>query len=392
MSAAHPEAAHVAHVLPWPNIGGTEIATLRLIQAAAGHGHTATVLHRPGAEPVRELMQRAGVATAEYTAPTPSIRSANAYLADSRKLADQLKALEVEAVHCADVAAAFHTSLAGRLAGIPVISHVRNRYRAFPWRLRPVLSLVQQFVFVSHQTWREFGFPVSARRGSVLYDGIAVRDDLDPDRSRALRAELSVPPSAPVVGMVARVARQKDLETLARAAAGVLRVLPDARFVIVGDHQADTHREYHAEIEQLLASLGIRERFIFTGQRDDVEALLGLFDVFVLSTHWEGFPLVLLEAMAVALPVVATAVDGIPEVVRTGDTGLLVPPKDAEALAAALLALLQDRELARRLGRAGQARVAAEFSRERFQERVGALYQRVLRRPLRPDLVSQARS
>jgi glycosyltransferase involved in cell wall biosynthesis len=79
-------------------------------------------------------------------------------------------------------------------------------------------------------------------------------------------------------------------------------------------------------------------------------------------------------------------------VVRTGDTGLLVPPKDAEALAAALLALLQDRELARRLGRAGQARVAAEFSRERFQERVGALYQRVLRRPLRHALVSQARS
>ncbi|HSJ16264.1 MAG TPA: glycosyltransferase, partial [Longimicrobiales bacterium] len=127
-----------------------------------------------------------------------------------------------------------------------------------------------------------------------------------------------------------------------------------------------------------LSSLGIREQFTFTGQRSDVKALLGTFDVFVLSTHWEGFPLVILEAMAAGLPVVATAVDGIPELVRPNDTGMLVPPADPQALAEALLLVLRDPALARRLGEAGRARVRDDFSTERFTAGVGTLYERVL--------------
>jgi glycosyltransferase involved in cell wall biosynthesis len=178
--------------------------------------------------------------------------------------------------------------------------------------------------------------------------------------------------------MVARVARQKDLETLVRAARQVVDTVSDVHFVVVGDNATGGHREYYQEITALVARLGMANRFVFTGHRSDVQALLSMMDVFVLSTHWEGFPLVILEAMAAGLPVVATAVDGIPEVVVSGETGFLVPHSAPEPLAGSLLRLLREPDLLSRMGSAARAHVSAQFGQEQFRRAVGTLYDRML--------------
>jgi glycosyltransferase involved in cell wall biosynthesis len=368
---------HVAHILPWPNVGGTEIATLRLIRAAASLGYRSTVFHMVGADAVADVF-RDDADLQEMEEIEPSYRHGWRYIARSRVLARRFRDRGVHAIHCADIRGAFLSGLAGKIARVPVLCHVRNRYDKMSRRDRSFLRFVDNFFFVSEQTWKDFAYPVAASRGSVCYDGIRIPEPAGPETPARIRASLGIAGDETVVGMVARVARQKDYETLARAAAEVLRAVPHAKFVVVGDYQDPSHREYHREILDTLESLQIADRFVFTGHRTDIDDMLESFDVFVLSTHWEGFPLVILEAMAHGLPVVATAVDGIPEVVDPDRTGLLHIHGDHAGLAAALVRLLKDPGIARRLGTNARQRIEREFSQDQFAERVRALYERLV--------------
>jgi glycosyltransferase involved in cell wall biosynthesis len=168
--------------------------------------------------------------------------------------------------------------------------------------------------------------------------------------------------------------------TLARAAKRVLDVVPAARFVIVGDHeQHAAHREHFALVQRELERLGVAHAFIFTGFRSDVARVMAAFDVFVLSTHFEGLPLVILEAMAMQLPVVATAVNGIPELITSDSVGLLAPHEDDETLADHLLALLRDPARARRIAAGGRELVERQFNARAFGENIAALYADALR-------------
>lgn len=369
----------IAHVLPWRNVGGTEIATLRLARAAAVHGHASIAFHLPGAMAVRDLFADAGCATVEFGAVVPSYRSMLRYFATSRELARAFREHRIDVVHCADIRSAYHAGLAGKLARVPVICHVRNRYADLSLRDRSFLWQVDRFVFVSEATRRAFAHRVPDSRAAVLYDGVDVPARAESDCRARARAKIGAHADAPVAGMVARVARQKDYETLVRAAKIVVQALPEAQFIVVGDHQgAPEHREYFREIMKQIRREGMEAHFRFTGYVTNVESILPAFDVFVLSTHWEGFPLVILEAMARGLPVVATAVDGIPEVVESGRTGLLFEEGDADSLASHLVRLLAEPEECARMGEQARRRIEAEFSTHRYEEAVGTLYRSVI--------------
>jgi glycosyltransferase involved in cell wall biosynthesis len=164
-------------------------------------------------------------------------------------------------------------------------------------------------------------------------------------------------------------------------AALLLCDFPAARFVIVGDGpQRD-------ELVALARDLGIADRVIFAGFRTDVPDLMSAFDLFVLASVFEPFGLVLVEAMALEKPVVASRVNGIPEVVADGEAGLLVPPRDPHALAEAAARLLRDQALARHMGQAGRGRVLARFTVEAMAGKTMALYEEILARK-RPTLVA----
>ena len=367
----------VAHVMPWAAVGGTEHATLRVARATEPAGFSHVVFCRSDAPEVRDFFASEGFETVTFDPVEPSYRSAHRYARDSYRLAREFRSRRVDLVHCADVAAAFGSGLAGRMARARVLCHVRNRHTEISRRDKSFLRFVNKFVFVSEDTRTRFAYRAGARRGVVVYDGIDASPAGEPGASHEVRREFGLSDDVKLVGMVARVAPQKDFATLARAAALVLAEQPETRFMVVGDYE-EANRGHYDDVLRALEQEGVTSRFVFTGFRTDVARLMSGFDVFVLCTHFEGLPLVILEAMARGRPVVATAVDGIPEIVIDGRTGLLHPHGDAETLAARLLSLLEDGALAARFGEAGREFVKMEWSRERFAANMARLYEDVL--------------
>ena len=197
---------------------------------------------------------------------------------------------------------------------------------------------------------------------------------------RALRRELDLPPDGPFLLCVGRLDEQKGHPTLFEAMRSVLAREPDARLVVVGGAQ-QSGADYAAYLRHLSAHPDLDGRIIFTGERTDVPRLMAACDLFVLASRWEGFGLVFLEAMAAGKPVVATHVSAIPEVVLHEQTGLLVPPDDPVALAAAILRLCADPAERRLLGDAGYERVHLHFTADRMVDETLDVYREALAAP-----------
>ena len=180
---------------------------------------------------------------------------------------------------------------------------------------------------------------------------------------------------APLVGVVARLQPEKGVAGFLKAAARVRSFAPRARFVVVGDGPL---RE---ELEVLADRLGVARNVRFLGYRSDARSIMAGLDVLVVPSSTEGSPLVVLEGMAAGLPIVASDVGGIPDQVRDGREGFLVPPNDPARLGDAILALLRDPHRARALGEAARRRAASEFSHAAMVRRIEAVYRTALGAP-----------
>lgn len=178
-----------------------------------------------------------------------------------------------------------------------------------------------------------------------------------------------------VVLIVGHLSEVKGYPTFLEAAARIIPEVKDVAFVALGGET--TSPGYRSYLEHRATELGIREQVHFLGWREDVADVLRASDVMVLPSLDEGLPVAILEAMACARPVVATPVGGVPEAVVDGQTGFLVPPQDAAALAEAVLRLLHDPTLARRMGGEGRRRAEAAFSIDRVASRMESLYDEV---------------
>jgi len=209
-------------------------------------------------------------------------------------------------------------------------------------------------------------------------DYVVIRSGIELDRfghpqvpREETRRAWGIPLDAPLVGTVTRLSPQKAPLDFVRAAAQVAQAYPQAWFMMVGDGPL------RAEVTQLATELGIADRLVLTGLRRDVPELMAAFDLFVLSSLWEGLPRVLPQAMATGLPVIATACDGSAEAVEDGANGFLTPPGAPAILADQVMKLLADPALAAQLGRVGQQR-AAEFSDQEMVAAITALYTELL--------------
>lgn len=211
---------------------------------------------------------------------------------------------------------------------------------------------------------------VEPDRAVTVHEGIDI-DHVDAAPPADVRALFWLPHGAPIVGNIAALVPHKGQRYLVEAAALVVGRMPDVRFLIVGDGELRDPLEQEVRREQL------ERHVIFTGFRPDVLSLLKGFDVFVLSSVTEGLGTSLLDAMAASRAVVATRTGGIPEVVVDGETGLLVPPRDARALAEAIIRLLGDEPLRRAFGAAGRERVERLFSADRMVAGTLAVYERL---------------
>ncbi len=215
------------------------------------------------------------------------------------------------------------------------------------------------------------GLACLAGRTTVIHNGIdltAFEEEPSAEEIAAVRGEIGAGEGERVIGSVGLLWRIKGYHVLLPAFARVLASFPRARLALVG------RGEQEEELRALARELGVAERVSFLGWRGDVARLLRAFDLYVQPSTSEGLPLAPLEAGAVGLPLVATRVGGMPEAVVDGRTGLLVPPEDAKAMAAAMLELLGNPDKARRLGEAARRRVWQEFSAETMAGKHVRLY------------------
>ncbi|CAN7391408.1 glycosyltransferase family 4 protein [Phenylobacterium sp. LjRoot219] len=372
----------VLHVLPFPGVGGTEIATRRIADAVRPYGvHSAALLLQPTADQLAYFEEAGVPCFADLRRPEPSlVREAAAFLRDSWATARICGRFDL--VHCADVSAAYHVGVAGRMAQRPVLCHVRNREAQIGRRSRIFIGAASHFAFVSQDTRERFPIPIPQQRSSVLYDGVEIAPPAAPAAreatARAVRAEFGLPQDTVIAAMFARVNPQKDYQTLIRAAALLRDAHPQLRFLIVGDNaNVPLNRQHFEQVQAQARDAGVLDRFVFAGFRSDTERLMLAADLCVLCTHFEGLPLVVIEAMAAGRPCVATAVDGVPETLTDGETGLLHAHEDAAGLAAALARLIEGRDLAARIGANARAEAERRFSRQRFARDVTALYRRL---------------
>ncbi len=211
-------------------------------------------------------------------------------------------------------------------------------------------------------------------RAVTIHEGIDL-GHIEAAPAANLHAELWLPRHAPIVGNVAALVPHKGQRHLIEAAAIVVKRVPDARFVIAGEG------ELRPALERQIKDHHLEKHVFLTGFRPDVVSVHKAFDIFVMSSVTEGLGTSLLDAMACGKPVVATTAGGMPEVVKDGQTGILVPPRDHEAMAHAIIRLLSDATARRAMGAAGEARARVYFSAERMVQDTFEVYRRVAMHP-----------
>jgi glycosyltransferase involved in cell wall biosynthesis len=276
--------------------------------------------------------------------------------------------------------------LAAMWAGIPCVV----KQRSFEWHspaTRWLARRVERFMADTEAIATDIEkLAVPRGRIAVTYCPIDVGSYGGSARREAVRAELGIAGAAPVFGILGSLMRWKGQHVFLDAAAKVLMRMPGARALVVGGAPVDGDPGYEAELRRKVSALGLGEQVVFTGHRNDVAAVLEAIDVVVhASVEREPFGMVIAEAMAARKPVVASRDAGPMEIVADGVSGILVRPGDPEELGTAVLSLLADPALARRMGEAGRAIVEQNFTLERHVERTQQVYDEVLGTGSGPD-------
>jgi glycosyltransferase involved in cell wall biosynthesis len=336
--------------------------------------YAATVLLSHGSEPLPTL-RRLGVET--VCLPLPAIRKGKSlpFLPFAiLRLRRLLLSREISLVHVNDADDAAIVSVACRLVGIPCVVHVRSEM--VPGKFRKLRLQWANLLIAASEGVREKAIQGGLPGAKVVtvYSGVDPWMAMAAGEGWKVRQECGISPETLVIGSVANISPKKGYDVLIRAVAKARQEIHDLACVIVG---ADDHGMREG-LERLGDSLGLGGRLRFVGFQEKVCPYLDAMDLFVLASVDEGFGIVLLEAMASGKPVVATAVDGPPEIVEDGQSGLLVPPRDPEALAKALVDLLKDPQRRASMGNRGRERVQTVFSLDSQMQTLTGLYDRLL--------------
>jgi glycosyltransferase involved in cell wall biosynthesis len=234
---------------------------------------------------------------------------------------------------------------------------------------------VDYVVAVSHQVEQVvLTGGVSSHCVGTHYSGVDCSIMASSEWSHDIRAQHGVPREALLLGTVANLLPLKGYEVMLDALPAILSAMPAVRYLIIGGGEA----EYGARLKTMAVERGIAERVHFAGFQDSVASYLSALDLYVHPSLKEAFGLAVVEAMAMGKAVVATTTGGLPEVVAQGETGLLVPPGDAESLAAAVVSLLEDKVRREQMGRKGRARAQERFSLDASVSHMEQLYGEVL--------------
>ncbi len=369
----------VVHIIKATRIAGAERHLLILLPALKAQGiDVHLLLIEDPAKPVDDLV--AGMLAGGV--PVTRIRiDHHLDLGLIGRLRCALRDLQPEIVHTHLIHADFYGIIANKLTGNHALISSRhnddNFRRLLPVKVvnRLLWRMTRAGIAIS-QAIARFCVTVEGAppaKITTVYYGLPLKVVDRNGAASALRRELGLANKALVIGMVCRLIDQKGVSYGLRAFARIVTQFPEAQLVIAGDGVR------RAALEAETKALGVAEQVHFLGWRSDATQVLAALDVLLMPSLWEGFGLVMLEAMAQTVPIIGSDVSAIPEVVVAGETGLIVPARDVTALAAALTTLLADAPLRRHMGLLGQERVETIFSVEQMAADTLAVYASVIK-------------
>jgi len=347
-------------------ITGGNIIALRIIEEALKKGY-GTVVNSPSEGKFTRLLKEKGIKV--YNIDTRRTFR----LGSALRLACIIKKEGINLIHShTPLGGTVLSRLAGWITGIPVINHTHNpefiSRNPISGRCQSLLIWITSRFFCARIiAVSEFVKTEIIKQGAptdkitVIYNGIDLDNTKHTNEPDKIRDEFGLTKNQRIIAEVGRLGTDKGQHILIKAAAYVVEKFPDAVFMIVGE-DLWKKGEYKKELEELSARLGLKQKVIFTGYRQDIMGLMNIFDLLVLpSTFTEGLPVVILEAMLAKKPVVATSIGGNPEVVIDGKTGTIISPEDPEKLADAIIYHLANPQISKQMGENGY-----EFLKQRF--------------------------
>ena len=286
----------------------------------------------------------------------------------------------IHIIHCNEMKSRLYGLIVSKMLHIPVITThhnwIRNKLSTtiFEYLDAVYIRFIDRVIPVSvgvKKALREIAVP--KRRMSVILNGINVREFVkDKRRADSLREELNIGNSEYVVGSVGRLSVEKGHRYFLEAAHKVLTKMQNIRFVIVGDG------ELTDELRELVQKLEIEQNIIFAGYQTDVTQFYSLMDICVMPSLIEGTPMALMEAMATGVPVIASAVGGIPTIIDNRENGVLVEPQNPDAITNAILALLQNRTACDKISKNARKTILKRYSADRMARQYENEYRRLL--------------
>jgi len=357
-----------------PILGGAENSLLNLIgnlDRNQFEPYFALFAEGPFAEELRKLgVEPRFVDFPELKRPRPA-----ATVRSVRNLMRLIRELAVHLTHSNTPRSNFYGGVAGRLTGRGVIWHARNLLVPGMIDIDNLLGFLPDRILCNSDAIRA---RFKGRTNAItIINGVNL--DMFDYRLPGLpvRQELGIRPHDKVVGIISRLEPEKGHNCFLQAAQCVAAEVDDVHFLIVGKAFVNPEQR-ETELHELAASLGLGERVTFAGFRRDMPQVLASIDILVLAADAEPCGRVLFEAMAMQKPVVGTHSGGTPEIVADGETGILFPPRDSEALARALLTLLRDETKAKKMGAAGRRRAMEHFTIQAHVRKTENVYREVL--------------
>jgi glycosyltransferase involved in cell wall biosynthesis len=296
------------------------------------------------------------------------------FISSLRKFSDLIRKENIGIVHsnAACSRESFLGALAARINKIPFVFHVRVLDSS--WLSEKLLvALSSKVIVISEAVARKFNWVRPKDKVVRIYNGVDLQEYSMEKIRIDLKSELKISPDSLVIATAGTLVPMKGFGYFLEAAGKLVKVYPNLKFIIAGE-SVERFRGYEFKLKSLVGSLGLKEKVSFIGMRKDFSSVLAITDIFVLPTLREAFGRVLIEAMSMGKPLVATNIGGIPEVVDNGTTGILVPPKDSKAIAWALEVLIKDREKSREMGIAARKRAQDLFGVEQCVQNIVKLY------------------
>jgi glycosyltransferase involved in cell wall biosynthesis len=360
-------------------IGGAErdlIALLKTLNREKWEPHVVC----PVTGPFRDQLQAIAVPTHALSLPPwRKVRSFFQRRSAVRRLEALVNQLDPAMIHVNDIWWVPHTvRVVARCVAksVPIVAHVRQEIEPAKVR-RYELDCVESVIAISRQIEQSLiAGGVSVKNVRTLYSGIDLSEKRLTHDDQAIRQMIGLPNGAVLLGTVANLFPRKGYEVMLRALPAIVRAVSTVHYVIVG---SDDHG-YADRLKRLAHELKIADRVHIVGFQDPVQPFLAALDLYVHPALMEGFGIAVVEAMAMGKAVVATTAGGLPEVVAQGETGMLVPPGNAESLAATVVSLLEDKVRREQMGLCGKMRAHERFSLAASVAHMEQLYGEILAR------------